>query len=205
MRPSDHLARFVRESLLAGRGRDRIAAGLRGAGWSDREIEDALAAWQDDPAGGLPVPRPRPVVSARDAVVYGLLFASLVMVSWHVVQLGFGVIDRLLPAVGQWQAPASGIRWSIAVLLAFLPVFMLLDRWIARETGRDPGRRRSQLRRWFASVALLIAALVLLGDLVAVLHAGLTGDLTARFAARAGLVALMGVLVLAYYRGDLDG
>lgn len=205
MRPADQLADFVRASLQAGQGREAVAEALRQAGWSGREVEEALAGWADPAPGLPPVPRPRPVVSARDAVVYGLLFVALVTIAWHVVQLGFGIIEALLPELDDWGAAPGRIRWAIAALVAFLPVFLLLDRRVARASGQDPGQRRSLVRRWFASVALLIAALVLLGDLVAVVYAALTGDLTLRFAAKAVLVAVMGGLVLAYYRGDLDG
>lgn len=202
---ADHLARFVRQSLQAGQSRDAIARALSDAGWSGAEIRDALDDWGDSAAGLPPVPRPRATVSARDAVIYGLLFVSLVILSWHIVQLGFGVIESLLPYLDDSMPPVGRMRWAIAALLAFLPVFVLLDRRVARASGADPGQRRSLVRRWFASAALLISALVLLGDLVATLYAALTGDMTLRFALKALLVAVMGGLVLAYYRGDLDG
>ena len=65
--------------------------------------------------------------------------------------------------------------------------------------------RRSKLFWIFASVTVFAAALVLLGDLVSVVYAFLSGDLTPRLAAKCALVAVMGLLVAGCYREDLDG
>ena len=68
----------------------------------------------------------------------------------------------------------------------------------------DAGRRRSLVRKWFASVTLLVASLVFLGDGIYVIYALLNGELTARFAAKAALVAGVTALVFAYYRDELN-
>ena len=96
------------------------------------------------------------------------------------------------------------MRWSIAALLGFLPLFLYLDRRAVRAVPRGEGGRGSSLRRLFASVTLLIALLTLMGDLVAAIYALLSGGLTLRFIAKAVLVAVIAGLVLVYYRSDLD-
>lgn len=203
MKPGDHLGEFVRQALAQGHDRAALTRALAEAGWSRTEVSAALDVWADSP-GLPPVPRPQPYVSGWEAVVYGLMFVSLAMVAWHVVQLGFTAFDRLIPDVGETWRGNDSIRWSVASLLAFLPLFLLLN-WRVNRPEADSARRRSLVRKWFASVTLLIAALVLLGDLVFTVYALLNGDLTARFAAKAGLVALMGALIFAYYRDELDG
>lgn len=205
MSRTDPLADFIHTGLAAGRSRDELAAALARAGWSGREISGALEAWLTGDPGLPPVPRPRPHVSARDAVVYGLLFLVLGTICWHVAALGFDIVDSLWPEPGDFhQPPRSSIRWSVAVLIPAVPLFLWLNARVARATGDDPGRRRSLVRKWVASVTLLLAALALLSDMVAVVHAVLSGDLTARFAAKAALIAVLGGLVLAYYRDELD-
>lgn len=204
MKSEDLLSEFVHDALLSGRDPDQIAPVLSQAGWSDREVQTALEGWQMQP-GLPPVPRPRPYVSAADAVVYGLLFLSLAMISWHIVSIGSAAIDRLLDdPLDRYGAPAS-MRWSVAALVAFLPMFLFLNHRVNRASQDDPGRQRSLIRKWMASLTLLIAALVLLGDLVAVLYAFLNGELTLRFLAKAALVALIGGLVFAYYRDEMNG
>lgn len=201
----DQLSDFVRHALAGGHDAARIRAALGQAGWTGPEIDLALSAWH--PGGDLPpVPRPRPYVSAREAMLYALLMIALVLVCFHVLRLGFQVIDMAIPDLAQSGMPDSwSMRFSIAAIIAFLPLFVVLDRRMAsRDQGRDP-RRRSQARRIFASVTVFAAALVLLGDVVAAIYAFLAGDLTPRLAAKLALVALTGLLVAACYREDLDG
>lgn len=201
----DDLTDYVRAGLAAGRSRDELAAALARAGWSGREAAIALDAWLPDAAGLPPVPRPRAYVSAREALVYGLLFLLLGAISWHVTMLGFRVIESLLPGLEErYPPPPSALRWNIAALIPTVPLFLWLNRRVARDTARDAGTRRSLVRRWFAAVTLLLAALALLGDLVAVIYSLLNGELTPRFAAKAGLIAIVGGLAFAYYRDELD-
>lgn len=201
----DQLSDFVRHALAGGHDAARIRAALGQAGWAEAEIDLALSAWH--PGGDLPpVPRPRAYVSAREAMLYALLMIALVLVCFHVLRLGFQVIDMAIPDLAQPGMPDGwSMRFSIAAIIAFLPLFVLLDgRMARRDTGTDP-RRRSQARRVFASITVLAAALVLLGDVVAAVYAFLSGDLTPRLAAKLALVALTGLLVAACYREDLDG
>lgn len=202
----DDLAEFVRAGLAAGQGRDALAAALSAAGWSGREVAAALEGWADGGAGLPPVPRPQPYASARDALTFGLLFLLLGWICFHLVMIGFALLDTLLPdAADYYDPPRSSLRWSVATLIPTVPLFLWLTRRVAAATRGDAGRRRSLVRKWLASVTLLVAALTLLGDGVAVIYAALNGDLTARFAAKAALIAVVGAIALAYYRDEIDG
>lgn len=205
MAASDHLSDFVRGAMAGRHDPARIRAALHGAGWSASEIDAALSSWHQE--GDLPpVPRPRPYVSAREAMLYALLMIALVLVCYHVVRLGFHVIDRMLPDPAETGGPDRWtMRFSIAAIIAFLPLFVVLDHRMARRLDDRGQRRRSQARRVFASITVLAAAVVLLGDAVSMIYAFLSGDLTPRLAAKCALVALMGALVAACYREDLDG
>ena len=205
MARTDDMADFVRAGLAAGQAPRALAAALTQAGWGVREVEAALAAWAPGPDGLPPVPRPRAYVSAREALVYGLLFLLLGCICWHLGMLGFRIADTLLPDPTERFTPQpSGMRWSIAVLIPTVPLFLWVNRRVARVTAGDPGQRRSLVRKWFAAVTMLLAALALLADLVAVVHALLNGDITTRFFAKATLIAVIGGLAFAYYRDELD-
>ena len=205
MAAAEQLSDFVRDALAAGHDGDRIRSALQQAGWTAPEIEGAMTAWQD--GGELPpVPRPRPYVSAREAMLYALLMIALVLVCFHVLRLGFQVIDGAIPDPAESGPPDRwSMRFSIAAILAFLPLFVALDHRMARHMGMGDQRRRSQARRIFASVTVFAAALVLLGDVVSVVYAFLSGDLTPRLTAKCALVAVTGLLVAGCYREDLDG
>jgi hypothetical protein len=203
VKPAEQLAKFVGEALGQGRSRADIADALKDAGWQDREVAVALTAWADN-SFQPPVPRPQSHVSARDAFYYGLLLVALGTVVWFVNTLGFDVINLALvenyesSRDGNWRL--SRIRWSVAVLVVATPALIWLDRRIAAEMRADPSRRRSAVARWFGYITLFIALLVLAGDAVTVIHSVLNGDMTLRFALKAGLVAVTAGLVLAYYR-----
>lgn len=204
MKPADQLSEFVRQGLAQGATPEVIVTALSDAGWSAPEIDQAVSAWHLQ-SGLPPVPRPRPYASAQEALLYALLFLSLGAIAWHLCQLGLALIDGLFPTPEEIaiQSDAS-VRWSIAALVAFTPLFVLLDRRIARLGLKDAGRRRSLVRKWSAAITLLVASLVLLSDAIYVIYALLNGDLTLRFLLKAGLVAVISGLVLAYYRDEMD-
>lgn len=203
MRPADQLQDFVREALAKGAEPGAISAAILGAGWSPDEARDALAGWSK-PADLPPLPMPGASVSARDGVGYALMFVALVMLTWNLAQLGFALLDALIPDPAELYASSDAMRWPIAAILAFLPLWLVLDRRL-RQRAVAMAPRRPLLRGWFASVTLLIALLALMGDLVSAIYALLSGGLTLRFLAKALLVGLLAGLVLAYYRDDLDG
>lgn len=206
MKPAEQLSAFVRDALAAGHGRDIVKGALLRAGWSESEVEAALFGWTDQGLG-LPVPSPRTSFSTAEAVTYAMLFVALLAVSWHVVALGFGLIDMWLPdpdsPMGPWQV--TSLRWSVSVLVVVLPLFLWLHHRADRAARDDPGQRRAPLRARFGAITLVLAALVLLGAAIAVVFAVLNGDMTARFAAKAGLVLLVAAIVMAWFRSFLGG
>ena len=205
MKPADQLSEFVRDAMAQGGDHDQIAQALTDAGWSAPEIAEALHGWQAAP-GLPPVPRPRPYASATEALLYGLLFLSLGVVAWNICDLGMDVLDRLIPdpTENRFFMENEALRWPISALIVFTPLFLFLNRKVATMAQSDAGRRRSLVRKWFASLTLLFASLVFLGDGIYVVYALLSGELTARFAAKAVLVAGVAALVFAYYRDELN-
>ncbi len=202
MRSADLLAEFVRDALTQGRSRADIATALQDAGWTRSEITDALGAWSDT-AFTPPVPRPRPYLSARDAFFYGLMFVALGMTAFHLVQLCFHLIEMWLPTPLQsdWNRyDRDSMRWSVAALIVFAPLFGLLDRRANRQIAANPGQRRSGVRKWFSYATLFVTALTLLGALFYTVYAFLDGDLTTRLIAKiATLTGIAGAIFL-YYR-----
>lgn len=205
MRPGEQISEFIREGLVQGSPPEVIRAGLDQAGWSRTEIDEAMGGWLSLP-GLPPVPRPRPYVSARDALLYGLLFVSVGLLIWHIGVIGFELIERLLPHDGAWRSygSTSRLRWSIAALITFGPLFFALNFYANRQTKANPGRRRSRVRKWFASATLMIVAMTLLGDLAVTVYRLLDGALTMQFGAKALLIAVLGLLAGLYYRDELD-
>lgn len=202
MRPAERLTEFVREALSQGQSREQIADALGAAGWAQPMIRNALDSWQDRP-GLPPIPRAAHYVSAREALVHGLLFLSLGMVICNLVSLGMRLIDALIAdPLDLYGYGSSGMTWPIASLIVFLPAFLFMHRHVARHAGEEGGR--SLVRRWFAAITLLLALMALLGDAVYTIYALLNGDITLRFLLKALWVGLLAVLVLGYYRSEVN-
>ena len=95
MAGNKELAQFVRDALSAGKSRVEIAAVLGQAGWSGQEVSDALAGWADVPFAP-PVPRPQPIVTARDIFIYALMFGAFLLGAGYLVGLLHALFDHFI-------------------------------------------------------------------------------------------------------------
>lgn len=194
---------FVKEALAAGRSRQDIEAVLLEAGWSAGAIEEALGRYATV-AFELPVPKPSPSTSPREAFLYLVAFATLYLSAWHLGSLLFQFIDILFPdpAESVWRGEfARGrIRWAVAVLLVAFPVFMLVSRQILREL--DPARAGA-VGRWLTWLTLFVATLVLLGNVATLIYQVLGGALTLRFVLKVLVVAAIAGGIFGYYLRQL--
>jgi hypothetical protein len=197
------LAEFAREALACGQDRAAIRAAMTDAGWSAPEADAALAAWAET-GFRPPVPRPRPYVSAREAFLYALMGVALAAVVTNLAALAFEAIDGVWRDAGMdgRDLLARG-RGPLAALIVFGPllaVLVLRDRRADRDNALQ---HRSLVRKWFSYGTLLVAALVLLGNLVFVIYSLLGGTIATPTLLKVGVVALLALAVLALYRRDL--
>lgn len=202
MTTRDEVSAYVREALARGAARETIAADLTAAGWSRRDAARALAAWGDAPSG-IPVPRPRPYVSAREAFVFGLMFLALVITCISLSQLIFALIDRLVadPLAERQAYRSSGIRWSMAMLMVFFPAFAWLA-WRVDRGRTDPDARPSLVRKWLGYLGLFAASTALLGTAVGVIFGFLDGSMTHGFLLKSLTVAAIAACVFAFFHRD---
>ena len=197
---------FVREALARGHSREAVAAALADAGWTPEQVRDALEAYAevDFP---LPVPRPRPYLSAREAFLYLLLFTMLYLSAFQLGSLLFDLIDHALPDAAEGLRGADGrggsMRWGVATLLVGFPVFLFVAGRLGGELARQPVKRGSMVRRWLTWLTLFAAATVLVGDLIALVYQLLGGALTLRFGLKVLVVGLIAGTVFGYYLHDL--
>ena len=200
------LQRFVHEALGRGLTREAIRDELRKAGWRADEIEAALAAWSET-GFVVPVPRRRPYMSAREAFLYLVLFATLYTSAFNTGQVLFALIERWLPdALGQpyaWRVYGEGVRGATAGIIIAFPIFLALSRVIGREVAREPEKRGSPIRKWLTYITLFLAALVIIGDLTVLVTQVLGGELAPRFLLKALVVFLIAGTVFGHYLGDL--
>jgi hypothetical protein len=197
---------FVREALARGQSRPAIEAALAQAGWPPEQVRDALDAYADV-AFPVPVPRPRPYLSAREAFLYLVLFATLYVSAYHLGSLLFDLVNRALPdpadAAYQFMRIGASMRWSVASLVVAFPVFLFVARHLGRDLARNPVKRLSAVRRWLTYLTLFLAAGIVIGDLIAAVYNLLGGELTLRFMLKVLVVGVIAGTVFAYYLWDL--
>ena len=202
---SQELERFVHEALSRGESKASIATALASAGWRDDQTRGVLDAYADVPFV-VPVPRPRASLSAREAFLYLVMFASLYFAIWHLGSLLFDLINVA------WPDPADAnflsrsdhsMRWSCAALIIAFPVFAFVSWFVGRDVARDPIKRLSPVRRWLTYLTLFVAAAVLIGDLTTLVFNLLGGELTARFLLKVLVVGALAGSVFGYYLQDL--
>jgi hypothetical protein len=195
------LTTFVENALRTGAPRDEIQRVLEEAGWSRDQVKSALAAYSavDFP---VPVPRPSPQLSARDAFLYLVMFSMLFISAFNFGSLLFIFIDIAIPdPLSEQYGDYVGvrIRQSVAALLVAFPVFLYITMRISRSVAEHPTQRSSGVRKWLTYVTLAIAACVIVGDLISILYSLLSGEMTVRFALKSGTVGLISGAIFGYY------
>jgi hypothetical protein len=197
---------FVKDALNRGATPDAIAAALAAAGWSKREVDDALAQWAV--AGfGLAVPKPKTYVSAREAFLYIVMFALLGLVSFNLGSLLFALIDDAIADVLDPSTPQAlhdQIRGALAALSVAAPLLAGFGWYIARERRANPAMQQSRVRKWLTYVTLMAAALVFVGDLIALVYSFLSGDLSERLLLKLIVVAVIAAGIFVFFLRDVE-
>ena len=204
--PSTDLQKFLAAARAQGTGDQTLAALLRGRGWPEEDVYRALA---DDfeSRSGLNVPPYKRSGSAKDAFLYLLAFSTLA--TWTI-----GLGSAMFTLIESWFADPLVQRYyysnsyyemaaALASLIIAFPVYLLVMRYIVRELETHPEKLDSAVRKWLTYIALLIAAGVVVGDLITFLTYFLRGELTARFVAKVATVLVISSGVFWYYFGPL--
>lgn len=198
------LEQFVRDALGRGCSRQSIDKALSDAGWAPEQTRSALSAYAEVDFA-VPVPRPRPYLSAREAFLYLVLFTTLYLSAFHLGSLLFELINRAFPdrAVPFNNGLTRSIRWSVASIIIAFPVFLALSIKIGRELTQQPIKRLSAIRRWLTYLTLFVAAVVLICDLITLVDGVLGGEITVRFVLKVIVAGVIAVTVFGYYLWDL--
>lgn len=202
------LVEFTRSALAAGKERQEISDILRRAGWVEPDIEAALDAFADI-TFPIPVPRPKPYLSAREVFVYLILFAALYAAAFSLGALVFELIDRGFPDPLEIQSPDfmrrsdDRIRWDIAMIIVAFPLFFFAFRAVTRGIAKDPTKRASRPRKWLTYLTLFLAGMALVGDTAVLIYNMLGGELTIRFLLKVATIAIIAGGMFSYFIGDM--
>lgn len=202
----DDLGAFVQTAKGQGVADTDLVGLLRQHGWSDRRAYAALSQYYTQKLRAIPE-RGGAAESARDAFLYLLAFATLATWTVALVWLAYVLIDHAVPSAldssyyGSFRESVAG---QLASLIVAFPIFMAVSAAIVRQTRSRPESLESGVRKWLTYVALVITAVIMLGDGVWFLTQFLLGDLTLRFALKAFVLFAVAGGVLWYYLGSVS-
>jgi hypothetical protein len=212
--PDGDLPAYVRAAKAAGIADDFIVQLLKNAGWSERSIFDAFTAFYREsagltipPSGSVRAVRGSRIEYARDAFLYLLVFLTL---AWWTISLGyvfFTLIDRYIPDPSIVQAYTSwsvrSISFPLAGIVVAFPLFLAVSWYQLKESFERPELLESGVRKWLTYIALVITALIVIGDVVTFIAWFLNGGLSSRFMWRVLVVFVLASGVFAYYLTSL--
>lgn len=205
MTTTPELTAFIKEGLQRGIARGQLETALLTAGWDREQVNNALSNFADIDFA-IPVPRPTPYLSPREAFLYVVMFSTLYLSAYHLGSLSFDLINRAFPDAAARMAAEYeliSIRWSIASIVVAFPVFLYVATLIARELRADHTKRASKIRRQLTYLTLFIASGVLIGDVTTLIYNFLGGELTIRFALKVLTAAVIGGTAFGYYLREL--
>ncbi len=205
MKPRSDVQEFLDSAKERGASDDSLVTLLRGRGWPEDEVCRALAD-HFEARNSLAVPIYKRSGSAKDAFLYLLSFSTLATWTIGLGSVLFTLIDRWfqdrLSEIG-YTSGSYQMANSLACLIVAFPVYLLTMRYIIRELNSHPEKLESSVRKWLTYIALLIAALVVVGDLITFLTYFLRGELTTRFVAKVIVTLVLSGGVFWYYQGSL--
>jgi hypothetical protein len=201
------LEEFLDAAKRQGVAEESVVALLRGRGWPKDEVYRALADHYESESGVV-VPPYKPSGSAKDAFLYLLSFSMLGTWTIALGSILFVLIDRWIKDPLNPPSNAYYLSYqvanSMACVIVGLPVYLLTMRYILGELKAHPEKLDSPVRKWLTYLALLVAAGVVVGDVIAFLTYFLRGDLSARFVWKIAAVLVIAGGVFWYYFGSLQ-
>ncbi len=140
--------------------------------------------------------------SPKDVFLHLFSIFALYVAAGAFVSLIFDYINIWLPdALNPYEAQGAygSIRWAIASLVVVFPAYAWSSWIVDRGYIANPATRELKTRKWLIYFTLFIAAVIIAGDVVSLVYSLLSGDLTARFALKAGTVLLVSGAVFGHY------
>ena len=201
---NEELRQFIKESLEREQDREAIRNVLVEAGWQEREVNSALAAFADVDFP-VAVPRPRPYLHAREAFLYLVSFIALYVFAFSLGAVFFGLVDyHFSDSLSRYDTgPSAAQTTALAAVIVAFPLYLFLMRRLAAAVAADPERRQSLIRRWLTYLTLVVGAAVILGDVIALLARLLAGDPTTGFVLKVVAILVITGPIFGYYLWDM--
>ncbi|MDP3999222.1 MAG: DUF5671 domain-containing protein [bacterium] len=146
--------------------------------------------------------------SPKDIFLHLLAIITLYASAGSFIALIFQYINIFFPDPLEFNSYAltaaySSIRFSIASLIVIFPLYIWTSWHLNKSYQANPSKRNLKIRKWLVYFTLFAAALIIAGDLVALINNLLGGELTWRFVLKVATILLVSGSVFGYYFVDL--
>jgi hypothetical protein len=194
---------FIKVALSKGVAKSDISTALQQEGWTNEEIRAGLNNYGDTSLAGVPVPRRKSYTSAKEGFLYLLTFVTLYISAFNFGNLIFDFIDRLFPDQLELVDNLSSMRLAISSLIVAYPIYLWLTILNRKALLKDPSKKGSKVRKWLIYFTLFIASSVIIGDLIGLLLALLSGELSIHFLLKVLTIMVIASMIFGYYRWEL--
>lgn len=140
------------------------------------------------------------------AFYYILSLVALIFLSVASTLIVFQIIDKsvfdILAYYGSYP-DQSALRFGISALLISAPIFFWCVSLINRGLKKGEIEKDSPLRNWLTYFILAVSAVVILGSLVGIINAFLSGEMTLKSILQLITVIIIASLVFSFYLYDI--
>jgi hypothetical protein len=156
----------------------------------------------------MPISKKSGEVVARDVFLYFLMIFVLASSAIALGTIAFTVIDHYLPVTGAgyyygYDSVSNMLKFPVASLIIMFPALVWVIRFLNRDMAAQPAKRDLKIRKWLLYLALFVAGLIMLGDLVALVWGLLDGNTAIRFLLKVATVLWLSGSVFYYFLKDL--
>jgi len=129
------------------------------------------------------------------AISFGTMLFQYINIYFPDIVSDYGYFNR--------SAYLGTIRYALAALIVFLPVFVWTSRFLNKDINENPEKRDLKIRKWLLYFTLFVAALVIIGDLIVLIRSFLEGELTRRFILKILSILFIAGSIFYYYLNEL--
>ena len=150
--------------------------------------------------------KPSLKTTPKDFFLHLLSMVTLYSSAISFTVITFQAINIWLPdAVEYFYAEESArelIRGALSFLVVVFPVYLWTSWALANSYKKDRNKRRIWIRKWLVYFTLFVAALIIIGSVIALVYTFLNGEITTRFVLK--LLAMLFVTgsIFGYYLWD---
>lgn len=144
--------------------------------------------------------------NAKFAFFYLLSLVALIFTALSTGMVIFQIInkkivDELIFAPGGFSQEA--LKFAISAIIIATPIYFVMMWLINKNLLSGRLEKESAVRKWLTYFILLIAAVVMIGWLIATMNSFLNGELTLKFILKALTAILISALIFSFYLYDM--